>query len=105
MNRVLALRESLVNGEKNLKRLKARAEETGEILLDVRVMEELLAYPHLIPEEWKNSITHFWGTIFRDAGGARYVAYLVWIEGGWSWSYTRLELDWRSFKPAAVLRK
>lgn len=107
VNRVLTLREgeSYVGGEENLRRLKERAKETGETLLDVRVLEELLAHPHLIPEEWKSGVTYFWGTIFRDADGNRSVPCLIWNGKRWYWNYIWLAYDWNLNKPAAVLRK
>ena len=76
VERVLTLMpgENRISGHENLKRLKA----TGKTLLDVRVLEELLKNPHLIPEEWKNGITYFWGTIFCGSGGVLCVAFLRW---------------------------
>lgn len=107
VSRVLTLREdeTFVGGEENLRRLKKRAEETGETLLDVRVLEELLKHPHLIPEEWKKGVTYFLGTIFRDSDGNRYVVCLVGDGGRWGWSHRWLEVSWSFDKFAAVLCK
>lgn len=109
VDRVLTLREGedWVGGEENLRRLKERVKETGEILLDARVMEELWKHPHLIPEGWKDGVTYFWGTIFRvrGSGDVRGVPCLFWRDGRWDWLYDCLECDWHSNEPAAVLRK
>jgi len=107
VERVLTLKfgESSVGGEENLRRLKVRAKKAGETLLDVRVLEELHAHPHLIPEEWKTGVTYFWGTIFRGAVGGRSVPCLIWGGGRWRWGCGWLEGGWGSLGFAAVLRK
>lgn len=101
VERVLTLMpgENRISGHENLKRLKA----TGKTLLDVRVLEELLKNPHLIPEEWKNGITYFWGTIFCGSGGVLCVAFLRWGGGRWLWGYGWPGRGWRSDGPAACL--
>jgi hypothetical protein len=89
-----------VGGEENLKRLRA----TGKRLLDVRVMEELFQHPELIPESWKKvGAVYFWGTIFRNSDGYRFVAYLCWDGVAWYWSSFWLDNAWRSLSPAASL--
>lgn len=89
-----------VGGEDNLKRLRA----TGKRLLDVRVMEELLQHPELIPESWKKvGAVYFWGTIFRRSVGDRCVACLYWSGGAWSWNCVWLVGTWDSSDPAASL--
>jgi hypothetical protein len=99
--RVLTLRpgESRISGYENLKRLKA----TGKTPLDVRVLEELLKHPELIPEEWKNGVTYFWGTIFCDSDGNLYVACLRRNGDRWDWSCDWLDGDWNGCEPAACL--
>lgn len=101
IERVLTLKpgENRISGYANLKRLNA----TGKILLDVRILEELLKHPELIPEEWKKGLTYFWGTIFRDSDGSLYVAYLRWAGCDWYWRYYWLGLDWVDGEPAACL--
>ena len=114
IERVLTLKsgENRISGHENLKRLKA----TGKILLDVRVLEELLKHPELIPEEWKKGITYFWGTIFRYSVGYLYVAYLLWNGSRWDWDdywdgsewywyCSWLDDDWNGHEPAACLDK
>lgn len=70
---VLPKREKHLNGTDILKRLKA----TGRVLLDARVLEELIKKPDFIPKRWKerNKSIYFFGTIFED-GGNKYVLYL-----------------------------
>jgi len=103
IERVLTLksRENCISGHENLKRLKA----SGRTLLDIRVLEELLKHPELIPEEWKNGRTYFWGTIFRHSGGRLFVACLDWGGGGWDWHFHWLGLAWDDYGPAACLAK
>jgi len=101
IERVLTLKpgEDSILGHKNLKRLKA----SGKILLDVRVLEELLKHPELIPEEWKNGVTYFWGTIFRNSDGHLCVAYLRWLGSSWEWDCSWLGYGWSDDEPAACL--
>lgn len=101
VERVLTLRpgENRISGHENLKRLKA----TGKTLLDVRVLEELLKNSHLIPEEWKNGITFFWGTIFFGSDGGPCVVDLYWGGDRWCWYDRWLNDDWCSDAPAACL--
>lgn len=93
--------EKYVEGEENLRRLKA----AGWRLLDVRVMEELLNHPKLIPESWKRvSPIYFWGTVFRFSDSRRYIAYMAWSEkSGWYWNYIGLYQVWNGRQPAPVL--
>lgn len=94
--------ENRISGNENLKRLNA----TGKIILDVRVLEELLKHPELIPEEWKKGVTYFWGTIFRNSDGRLCVAGLVWRgSGGWNWNSAWFDRDLFDHKPAACLGK
>lgn len=94
----LKLDESWIAGNEYLKRLKS----SGKVLLDARVMEELLASPESIPEDWRDKAVFFWGTIFRG-GGLLYVAYLVWLGNQWVADYRWLDGDFRLCHPAAVL--
>lgn len=91
--------EKHVSGHENLERLK----KTGKILLDVRVLEELLKHRELIPEAWKTGYTYFWGTIFRGSDGDLCVPCLCWSGSGWYWDYGWPGLDWDSSEPAACL--
>lgn len=101
--RVLTLKpgENSISGHENLKRLDA----TGKVLLDVRVLEELLKRPELIPEEWKKGLTYFWGTIFRDLDDNLYVACLNWNGGVWYWGGRWLDFGWNNYGFAACLNK
>lgn len=101
VERVLALKEgdSSITGHENLERLQA----TGRTLLDVRVLEELWKNKHLIPESWKQGVTYFWGTIFRDGLDGLCVACLCWVGSWWRWGYGWLGSGWDSYGPAACL--
>lgn len=40
---------------------------------------------------------------YRDSNGNLYVRYLNWNGKQWNWNYNRLDNDWNSNNPAAVL--
>jgi hypothetical protein len=80
-----------------------RQELADKPVLNACVLDYLLKHPELIPEEWKNGVTYFWGTIFRRSGGNLYVAYLFWGGGGWRWRCDWLGYGWRDYEPAACL--
>lgn len=91
----------VIKGHEYLKRLKA----SGEPLLDVRAMEELIKpeNQHLIPEEWKKGYTYFFGTIFSNSDGNLCVPYLRWVGDGWHWVDRWLYADWLDDDFAASL--
>lgn len=101
----LAEGETSVVGEEKLKRLK----EAGHIRLDAKVFQTLWDNRHLIPESWKQKTNgnttyiFFDGTILRDPDGRRYVLYLYWQSGEWSWSCSWLGGRWRAYVPSAIL--
>lgn len=76
-----------LNGRDILKQLKA----TDKILLDARVLEELIKKPDFIPKRWqeRNKSIYFLGTIFED-GGNKYVRYLYFIGNSWLSGYTSI---------------
>jgi len=82
---------------------KLREELKGKRILNACILDALLANPELIPDDWKNGVTYFWGTIFRDADGDLYVEDLDWDGGGWYWGYDGLGNVWNADEPAACL--
>ncbi len=72
-------------------------------VLNACIMDALLANPKLIPNEWKNGYTYFWGTIFRGANSSLYVGYLFRDGDRWRWDCRWLGYDWRVQSPAASL--
>lgn len=101
VERVLVLNgERSITGHENRNRLQALE---GKTQLDVRVLEELLKHPHLIPEACKNGFTYFWGTIFRGCGGDLSVAYLFLGRERWQWGYDLLNSRWNADRRAACL--
>lgn len=98
-------RETSVNGEEKLKRLK----KAGHIRLDAKVFQMLWENQHLIPERWKEqtngntTFIYFDGTILRDSRGRRYVLCLCWNDGRWHWNVHWLDDDWSVSLPSAVL--
>lgn len=72
-------------------------------VLNACIMDALRANPQLIPDEWKDGCTFFWGTIFRGADGYSYVVYLCWDGVRWDWRGNWLGYGWYSGDPAASL--
>lgn len=73
-------------------------------VLNANALDDLLANPSLIPEEWKGKRVFFWGTIYRSGSdGGLFVRCLRWdgrVWWGTSWPF---EFYWRNNCPAAVL--
>ena len=93
---------------KSIEGNKLRTELEGKPVFNANLLDYLLAYPHLIPEEWKQdkqNRTHyifFWGTIYRHSDGGLFVRCLYWGVGGWLWGYGWLGSDWDDVDPAAL---
>ncbi|PIP34473.1 hypothetical protein COY54_00555 [Candidatus Falkowbacteria bacterium CG_4_10_14_0_8_um_filter_41_36] len=62
-----------------------RQELEGQRVLNVNVLDCLLAHPDLIPEEWKEKYIFFFGTIYRNSRGNLFVRYLRWNGSEWIW--------------------
>jgi len=98
--------EKSIKGEDKLKRLK---EKTNRIRLDAGIFKTLWENQILIPEKWKEqtngntTFIFFDGTVLRDSIGDRYVLFLYWNGGEWSWRCYWLENDWLANNPSAVL--
>jgi len=99
--------ETSIKGEEHLERLK----KAGCVRLDAKVFQTLWENQELIPEAWKERINgnirsiHFTGTELRRPGGGRYVLYLYWHDGRWSWGcrWLGLGLSWGANNSSAVL--
>lgn len=95
----------LADGQKNGQWLgghELRAVLKNQPVLNANMLDFLLKYPQLIPEEWKNGAVFFWGTIYRDSAVGLYVRCLYWGGGRWFWSWYPLGVDWDASHPAAV---
>lgn len=75
----------------------------GKPVMNANVLDDLLANPHLIPEEWKSNLVFFWSTIYRNSGVFLCVRCLGWYGGRWYWSCRWLGHRWFGLGPAAVL--
>lgn len=74
--------EDIVQGEEILTRLRA----SGNILLDIQILQTLLRDQECIPKSWKGKTVFFPGTILRNSSGClgrRHVVYLYWNGHGW----------------------
>ena len=81
---------------------KLREELAGKPVLNANVLDDLLANPHLIPEEWKEKYVFFWGTIYRHLDECLCVRCLCWTDPKWRWRYVWLVRDLHHHSPAAV---
>lgn len=97
--------ETIIKGEEKLKRLK----NTGYTRLDARFFLTLWQNQHLIPEAWKEktngntTLIFFDGTVLRRPDGGRFVLFLFWRGGRWSWHCRWLGHDWDADRPSVVL--
>lgn len=80
-----------------------RKELANKTVHNANVLDYLLAYPNLIPEEWKGKIVFFWGTIYRSAGDGLCVRDLIWGGSQWDWGYFWLDDVFDSGCPAALV--
>ena len=88
---------------KMIKGHELRKELESQPVLNVCVLDYLLANPHLIPDEWKRKRTYFWGTVYRDTYGYLCVRCLYWHGGRWRWRCSRLVNNWNFSGPSALL--
>jgi hypothetical protein len=72
-------------------------------VLNANVLDYLLEHKEEIPEEWKGKYIYFWGTIFRNSDGYRYVRYLCWVGSDWDDDSRWLGDGWDGSKPAVRL--
>lgn len=79
-----------------------RKELEGQKVLNANVLDDLLANPTFIPEEWKGKAVFFWGTIYRSRAGL-FVCYLGWNDGKWGRGCSWLGDNFYDNGPAAVL--
>ena len=81
---------------------KLRKELAEMPVFNVNLLDYLLKFPHLIPEEWKDKYIFFWGTIYRGPSGHLSVRCLSFIGGSWRWSSHWLAHGWDGDDPAAL---
>ncbi|OHA68167.1 MAG: hypothetical protein A3B24_01200 [Candidatus Wildermuthbacteria bacterium RIFCSPLOWO2_01_FULL_48_16] len=72
-------------------------------VLNVCVLDFLLAHPALIPQEWKGKFVCFYGTVYRNAGGRREVRNLFWDGERWYSEFIPLDFLVQDNLPVAVL--
>lgn len=82
--------------------------ENKPAVLNANILDYLLAYPHLIPEEWKKDEKgrtrniFFWGTLYRGSVGGLFVRCLCWGGGKWCSCGRWVGFDWGVGDPAAL---
>ncbi len=89
--------DSAIEGNELYKELK------GKPVFNANVLDYLLAYPYLIPEEWKSKRIFFWGTIYRYPNGDLSVRFLYWDDDRWGWLGHWLGYDFSHGDPAAFV--
>ncbi len=97
----------LDEGQKEGKRIQGnelRKKLVNEPVYTAHILDYLLKpeNQHLIPEEWKDKVIFFWGTIYRASYGSLSVRSLNWHGDRWRWDYFWLVGDWRDYRPSAV---
>jgi hypothetical protein len=94
-------------GNKRIEGNKLRKELEGKFVFNACLLDYLLAYPQLIPEEWKGKTFFFWGTIYRrNSDGNLCVRCLLWYDRSWDWGCYWIDdnfFDFDGDNPAAVL--
>lgn len=81
---------------------KLRTELASEPVLNVNVLDYLLAHPELIPEEWRGKLIFFWGTIYGISDRDICVRYLDGCGSQWNWGYRCLNGIWHGSNPIVV---
>lgn len=72
-------------------------------VLNASVLDWLCNNPGEIPKGWAGHLVFFWGTIYSDHEGKRFVRYLYMDEDGHRHGHHYLKNWWCSANPAAVL--
>ncbi|MFC1632552.1 hypothetical protein ACFL1U_00200 [Patescibacteria group bacterium] len=76
-------------------------------VLNANVLDHLLQYPELIPEEWNGKEIFFWGTIYENTDGTLLVRCLGGGMKELGWDCGCVDDDWGNThaNPAAVLKQ
>ena len=97
--------EVSISGEEKLRRLKT----SGYIRLDADIFITLWENQHLIPDAWKDKVKgdtkfiFFEGTVLKGLDGNRFVLYMYWLDGAWSYGVSWLDDDWDYDDLSAVI--
>ncbi len=98
-------------------RQKGKEKFTGSMLqrefgmeceMNTNLLDYLLVYPELIPDSWQKGDNGwplricFWGTIYRDPGGACYIRYLYFDMNEWRWDSYWIGSDWLADRRAVL---
>lgn len=83
---------------------KLRQELNCRTLLNGCILDALLKKPAIIPEDWKQYETFFWGDVYCDRNGVLWVRGLYRTNDGW-WNSCRQRVDeeWPPHRRAACL--
>ncbi len=90
----------VIKGHKLLKELEK------EPVLNANVLDYLITYPELIPDDWKRiGWIFFWGTRYRDDAGGICIRHLFWSGYRWFWGCLWLDDEWNDRRYALIRRK
>ncbi len=64
-----------------------RSELVGRPVFNANLLDHLLKYKELIPENWKKIKVFFWGTVYRYFGSDLRVRFLYWDGTDWQWDF------------------
>jgi hypothetical protein len=101
----LKVSEKYISGEQNLERLKNQ----NTISLNANAFRYFWENQDKMPKDWSEKVDgnilfiYFWGTIFRDPDGNRFVLCLSRFEGWWYWLTPWLGYDWDRSDPSVAL--
>ncbi len=97
--------ELYTSGEERLERIKAMLDDTQLDAQDFMALWNEKGHATLRWLYNTKGITFlsFWGTILRNLNDSRYVLFLYWNEGQWSWYCNWLDYDFGADNPSAVL--
>lgn len=87
--------------EQSLKGSELRNLLENQPVLNANVLDFLVKNPDLIPEEWKDKLVFFWGTIYRGTGG-KIIIRCLWFQESWSSNYLWDSHEYGSKDPAIV---
>lgn len=84
--------------------IKLREELSGRNLLNACILDALIKNPAIIPENWKQYQTFFWGDIYCDRNGVLWVRGIYQTNDGW-WNSCRQRVDeeWPPYRRAACV--
>ena len=73
---------------KSVKSLELLNDLAGKSVMNACILDHLLDYPLIIPDNWRDKTIYFWGTLYTTSRAEteyRYVRCLYYYDGKWYW--------------------